>query len=146
MGQRVFASRSRGTIEPEEILEAIGKKPGELDVLDGSPPCDPFSTAGKGDKAWGKEKSYYGGKKRQRTDDLFFEYIRILEGLRPKVFVAENVSGLVKGRAKGYFLEILAALKETGYNVEARVLGVMSTITDYSNHVAERRDPTVLMG
>jgi DNA (cytosine-5)-methyltransferase 1 len=39
----------------------------------------------------------------------------------PRVFVAENVAGLVKGVAKGYFLEILAMLKR-GYRVEARVL------------------------
>jgi DNA (cytosine-5)-methyltransferase 1 len=38
------------------------------------------------------------------------------------VFVAENVSGLVKGTAKGYFLEILAALKASGYRVTCRVL------------------------
>jgi DNA (cytosine-5)-methyltransferase 1 len=46
----------------------------------------------------------------------------MLRGLKPKVFVAENVSGLVKGTAKGYFLEILAALKASGYRVTCRVL------------------------
>jgi len=40
----------------------------------------------------------------------------------PKVFVAENVSGLIKGVAKGFFLEILAALKASGYRVTCRVL------------------------
>lgn len=38
------------------------------------------------------------------------------------MFVAENVSGLVKGTAKGYFLEILGALKACGYKVSCRVL------------------------
>ena len=38
------------------------------------------------------------------------------------VVVAENVSGLVKGIAKGYFLEILAALRSAGYDVEAKLL------------------------
>src|SRR5690606_23891041 len=57
----------------------------------------------------------------QRTDDLFFEFIRLLEGLKPRVFVAENVSGLVKGVAKGYFLEILAKLKACGYRVGVKV-------------------------
>ena len=55
------------------------------------------------------------------NETLFNEYIRLLRGLRPKVFVAENVSGLVKGVAKGYFLEILAALKACGYRVTCRV-------------------------
>ena len=58
----------------------------------------------------------------QRVDDLFFEYVRLLRGLQPKVFVAENVSGLVKGVAKGYFLEILGKLKACGYRVGCRVL------------------------
>jgi len=76
--------------------------------------------AGKREKDWGKVKDY--SDTRQRTDDLFFEFARILDGLRPKVFVAENVAGLVRGTAKGYFLEILAALKARGYRVRAQLL------------------------
>lgn len=60
--------------------------------------------------------------KSQRTDDLFYEYIRLIKGLKPKVFLAENVSGLIKGTAKGYFLEILSAMKACGYQVSCRVL------------------------
>src|SRR5207249_1070705 len=101
-------------------LAALGKKAGEIDVLEGSPPCASFSTAGKREKGWGKIKAY--SDTRQRTDDLFFEFARLLEGLQPRVFVAENVSGLVKGTAKGFFLRILAALKACGYSVRARVL------------------------
>lgn len=107
-------------VKPEDILEACGLRKGELDVLDGSPPCASFSTAGKRESGWGKVKKYSDAS--QRTDDLFFEYARILEGLQPKVFVAENVSGLVKGTAKGYFLAILRRLKECGYNVSCNVL------------------------
>lgn len=107
-------------ITPEAILSEAGLKKGELDILDGSPPCASFSTAGKRSKGWGEVKKYSDTE--QRVDDLFFEYARILEGLQPKVFVAENVSGLVKGVAKGYFKEILQALKDCGYNVKAKVL------------------------
>lgn len=68
----------------EECLRLTGLQPGELDVLDGSPPCQGFSTAG-----------------RRKMDDgrnqLFQEYVRLLRGLRPKVLVMENVSGMVKG-------------------------------------------------
>lgn len=93
----------------------------ELDILDGSPPCQAFSTAGSREKGWGKEKVYEHGAK-QCNENLFQEYIRILRGLTPKVFVAENVSGLVKGVAKGFFLDILRDLKQIGYRVEARLL------------------------
>ena len=108
-------------VTASEILAATGLKVGELDIFDGSPPCQAFSTAGKREKGWGKDKSYEHGAK-QKNETLFDEYTRLLRGLKPKVFVAENVSGLVKGTAKGYFLEILAALKACGYRVTCRVL------------------------
>lgn len=117
----VLDCRDVRDVRPEEILKACGLAKGELDVFDGSPPCQAFSTAGKRNKGWGQEKTYEHGAK-QRNEDLFFEYVRILRGLMPRAFVAENVAGLVKGVAKGYFIEILAALKASGYRVEARVL------------------------
>lgn len=107
-------------VTASDILKATGLEVGELDLFDGSPPCASFSTAGKREAGWGKVKKY--SDKAQRTDDLFFEFSRLLRGLRPKVFVAENVSGLVKGTAKGYFLEILQELKSCGYRVSCRVL------------------------
>lgn len=116
----ILDTRDIRLVQAQDILDAIGLKMGELDLLDGSPPCASFSTAGKREKGWGQVKQYSDTK--QRTDDLFFEYARLVQGLQPKVFVAENVSGLVKGTAKGYFLEILAALKACGYNVVAKVL------------------------
>lgn len=107
-------------VQPEDILKATGLNPGELDLFDGSPPCASFSTAGKREAGWGKVKKY--SDKEQRTDDLFFEYSRLIRGLQPKTFVAENVSGLIKGTAKGYFLEILKELKSCGYRVSCKVL------------------------
>lgn len=118
--ETILDTRDIRKVQPAEILDAIGLKVGELDLMDGSPPCASFSTAGKREKHWGKAKKYSDTV--QRTDDLFFEFIRLLEGLRPRVFVAENVSGLVKGVAKGYFLEILAKLKAAGYRVGVKVL------------------------
>ena len=92
-----------------ECLARTGLQPGELDIFDGSPPCQGFSTAGK-----------------RLLDDprnaLFREYVRLLRGLQPKVFVMENVSGLVKGKMKLVFAEILTELKASGYAVSARLL------------------------
>lgn len=103
-----------------EVLEQIGLGVGELDLLDGSPPCASFSTAGKREQGWGEVRSYSDTK--QRSDDLFFEYARLVGEIQPRVFVAENVSGLVKGTAKGYFKLILAELRSKGYRVSARLL------------------------
>lgn len=108
-------------VQPSEILAATNLQVGELDILDGSPPCQAFSTAGSREKGWGKNKQYEHGAT-QKNETLFDEYIRLLRGLQPKVFVAENVKGLVMGTAKGYFLEILAAMKASGYRVTCRVL------------------------
>jgi DNA (cytosine-5)-methyltransferase 1 len=116
----VVDGRDIRELKPEQVLRAIGLRKGELDLLDGSPPCASFSTAGKRQEGWGQERKY--SDTRQRVDDLFFEYGRMLDGLQPRAFVAENVSGLTKGVAKGYFLEVLAMLKKCGYRVGARVL------------------------
>lgn len=114
-------TRDIRTVSAADVLKATGLSEGELDLFDGSPPCSAFSTAGKREKGWGKAKSYSDDAK-QVVDDLFYEYARILRGVQPKVFVAENVSGLVKGTAKGYFLNILAELKSCGYVVGAKLL------------------------
>ena len=45
-------------IDYEDILKEINLDVGEIDILDGSPPCASFSTQGKRDKDWGKVKSY----------------------------------------------------------------------------------------
>lgn len=107
-------------VKARDVLRQLGLKEGELDVLEGSPPCASFSMAGKREGGWGEVKQYSDTE--QRVDDLFFEYARLLKGLRPKVFVAENVRGLTVGKAKGYFIEILEALEACGYVVEAQVL------------------------
>ena len=118
----ILDSRDIRDVQPGEILEQLGCQRGEIDVLEGSPPCCSFSLAGKREKLWGQKRLYSNSGIRQRTDDLFFEYIRILEGLRPRVFIAENVTGLIIGKAKGYFQLILRAMREFGYAVQAKVL------------------------
>ena len=97
-----------------------------LDILDGSPPCSSFSTAGNREKDWGKEKVFREGQAKQRLDDLFFEYIALVKRLRPKVAVAENVSGLLKGAAKGYVKEIQAAFNEAGYDLQVFLFNAAS--------------------
>lgn len=108
------------TVKGAEILERCGLGVGELDVFDGSPPCQAFSTAGRREKGWGKNKSYEHGAE-QKNEQLFDEYIRLRDEMMPRTFVAENVSGLVKGTAKGFFIEIMRKLRK-GYRVEARLL------------------------
>jgi len=96
----------------DECLQLAGIEPGQLDVLDGSPPCQGFSTAGK----------------RQLDDprnQLAMEFVRLLRGLQPKAFIMENVSGLVKGKMKLVFAEIMRELKASGYKVKCRLMNAM---------------------
>lgn len=109
------------TVTAASILKLTGLKKGELDLFDGSPPCQAFSTAGKREKGWKTEKVYEHGAS-QCNEILFYDYIRLLEGLRPRMFIAENVAGLVKGTAKGMFIDFLKKMKEVGYDVACRVL------------------------
>ena len=96
----------------EECLRLAGVAPGELDVFDGSPPCQGFSTVGKREMG-------------DARNQLFREFVRLLSGLRPRAFVMENVSGMVKGDFKVIFAEILRTLKACGYRVKVRLLNAM---------------------
>ncbi len=111
----------------DEVLKRTGLKPGELDILDGSPPCQGFSMAGK-----------------RVMDDprnqLFKEYVRLLRGLMPKVFVMENVSGMVKGKMKLIFVDILKELKASGYRVKACLLNAKYF------HVPQSRERMIFIG
>lgn len=87
----------------------------ELDILDGSPPCSSFSMAGSREKAWGKEKHFREGQAKQILDDLFFDYLNLVEHLKPKVAIAENVKGMIQGNAKWYVKQVFDRFKEIGY-------------------------------
>jgi DNA (cytosine-5)-methyltransferase 1 len=100
------------TVDAKEILKECKIKIGQLDILDGSPPCQGFSTAGKRNL-------------NDTRNDLFKDFMRLIEGLQPKVFVMENVSGMIKGGYKGKFNEILKTLKDTGYNVKCKLMNAM---------------------
>jgi DNA (cytosine-5)-methyltransferase 1 len=107
-----------------DLLAAAGLKPGELDILDGSPPCSAFSVAGKREKGWNKEKTYSDGKKVENIEDLFLEFIRIAGQIQPKVIVAENVKGITMGEAVGKLNEFRNAFEQIspGYFVTYQVL------------------------
>ena len=85
----------------EDIMRIAGIEKGELDLLMASPPCSSFSTVGKREEGWGEVKAY--SDKKQRTDDLFGEFARVLADIQPKYFVAENVASLLEGKAKYLF-------------------------------------------
>ena len=64
-------------------------RPGEIDLVTGGPPCQPFSTAGK------------RGSVIDPRGSLFMDFIRIVEQLQPRFFVMENVRGLLSAPIRG---------------------------------------------
>jgi DNA (cytosine-5)-methyltransferase 1 len=93
-----------------------------LDILDGSPPCSTFSMAGSREKAWGKDKHFREGQAKQVLSDLFFDYLDLVERLKPRVAIAENVKGMILGNAKGYTKMVMARFKEIGYRPQLFLL------------------------
>lgn len=96
-------------VQGKEILEFCSLGKGGLDLLDGSPPCQGYSTAGK-------------RKVTDERNDLFRHNIRLIDEIQPKVFVIENVSGLIKGTMKGLFKEYMQLLKELPYQVKCKLM------------------------
>ena len=114
----------------KDFLDIAKLDVGELDILDGSPPCSAFSVAGKlshskdgkHSDGWGQTKNYSDGKMVENIEDLFFEFLRVADEIKPKVIIAENVAGLTVGEAKTYFNKIQNTFEEIGYDVCAKVL------------------------
>jgi len=70
-------------LSSETLMEAAKVKRGEIDLIAGGPPCQPFSRAGKRENV------------ECDTGKLFKEFVRIVDDLRPRWFLFENVKGLV---------------------------------------------------
>ena len=109
------------SVTGKQIMEMTGLKVGELDILDGSPPCPPFSMSGTKQKGWNKEKVAYG-MKQQNIEDLTWEMIRIAEEMQPRVIVCENVKGLTMDYAKSHLDKMCADFEAIGYTTTHKVL------------------------
>lgn len=70
-------------LEPNQLLNDLGIREGEIDFLVGGPPCQSFSTAGK------------RGTVQDTRGTLLWDFMRFVKVLKPKVFLMENVRGLM---------------------------------------------------
>lgn len=84
-------------------------KTGEIDVIVGGPPCQAYSTVGKRliDDPRGK---------------LFQEYYRVLKEINPKMFLFENVKGLLSMQGGELLKTIISLFESLGYTVVYKVL------------------------
>lgn len=111
----------------EDLTRDFGIKRGDVDVVVGGPPCQAYSTVGKRliDDPRGK---------------LFQEYYRILSELRPKIFVFENVKGLLSMQGGELIRTITALFESLGYCMHRRLLNA----ADYGT--PQMRERVILIG
>ena len=87
----------------------------KVDVVVGGPPCQGFSMSGKRIRSNG----IFLNDKRNK---LFKEFVRVIKDLKPKIFLMENVPGILniyQGKTKN---QILSIFKSIGYDTKVKVL------------------------
>lgn len=120
-----YASRSYSAIHgvPESMnLGDITKVdenqlPKDIDLITYGFPCQDISIAGK-------QKGLIDKDGKQTRSGLFFEALRIIEGTRPRVAIAENVKNLTGKRFAEQFKTVLDSLAQAGYNNYWKVLNL----------------------
>ncbi|EGO9409004.1 hypothetical protein DSH75_15100, partial [Enterococcus faecalis] len=98
-----------------------------VDIINGGPPCQGFSMAGFRNSNDPRSK-------------LIYDYVAVLKEVKPKVFVFENVQGLLSHNKGKTFKNLLQLFLEVGYVVEARLM-------DFSDYgVPQKRKRVIIIG
>lgn len=92
-----------------DLLEQVGLKQGDCTLLAGGPPCQGFSVQRRGDRA-------------DPRNNLVLDYIRLVEGVRPRFFLMENVGGLLSRHGQVFLREIERRASALGYTITIRLL------------------------
>lgn len=119
----------------ERIEDAVNGR--NVDIIIGGPPCQAYSTAGRVRDKEGMEND--------SRNFLFESYVKILDYYKPKLFVFENVTGLLSAKVKGkpIFPIILNALSRY-YNISNDLNKIVFNTADYG--VPQIRKRIILMG
>lgn len=123
-----FLCKDITTLTEEDIFTHIGDK--KVDVIIGGPPCQGFSLANK-------------RRDNNNTDPrnkLFYQYLKVLNWIKPKAFVLENVKGLLSMQGGRVIKEIVRCFSDAGYNVDYKVLKA----SDYG--VPQIRERVIVVG
>ena len=112
----------------QDLQKMFNLKKGELDLLSGGAPCQSFSYAGK---RLGLEDA---------RGTLFYHYAKFLEQLQPKMFLFENVRGLLSHDGGKTYKVITDIFEDCGYVIQKQVLNAW----DYG--VAQKRERLITIG
>lgn len=121
----VYLLRDIRTVTVEEIKQFIGDH--QIDVVIGGPPCQGFSNMGNKNSA-------------DPRNLLFESYVKIVEAIRPKCFLFENVKGLRTMFEGRYFRLVIKSFLNIGYNLHYSLI-------DSSNYgVPQKRERIIILG
>ncbi|TSA26094.1 DNA cytosine methyltransferase [bacterium] len=113
----------------DRIDSALGDR--KIDLIIGGPPCQAYSLVGRAPL-------------KHREDDertaLYIQYGRFLKKYKPKVFIFENVPGILTAGNGKYYKNVQRYYKRIGYNVEARKLN------SYDFGVIQNRERIIIIG
>lgn len=116
------------TCDIRDLTEEILKEelPLQIDIVIGGPPCQSYSTLGK--------------RQNDERAHLFEEYCRILTILKPKMFLFENVTGILSMNNGKLFENVQTCFQDIGYELKYKVLNA----ADFG--VPEIRERVILVG
>lgn len=98
-----------------DIFSNVDKLKGEkeVDVIIGGPPCQAYSVAGRARMGKDVEKD--------PRNELYKYYVRFLERYNPRMFVFENVLGILTAKKGEPFADLKRLVEELGYNMDCKV-------------------------
>ena len=96
--------------DAETLKKMVGDV--EIDIISGGPPCQPFSVAASQRFYKNDDRYKRKGDKDQEKGNLLPEYIRIINSIKPKVFVIENVAALISWNDGTFLKESLKELDD----------------------------------
>lgn len=111
----------------------------KVDIIVGGPPCQAYSIAGRIRDDKGMKKDY--------RNYLFESYVKVVNRYKPKVFVFENVFGILSAKPDGTPIldEIKKSFKDIGYEIVENIRkNVLFNVTDYG--VPQNRSRVILIG
>lgn len=81
----------------------------DIDMVVGGPPCQGFSTVGRGDVNDGR-------------NSLFQQFVRVVKITKPKIVLFENVTGLLASKNTEVLHQIFSSFERLGYHMDVKVM------------------------
>lgn len=104
-------------LTPDLVYKLSGVKQGDVDVMIGGPPCQPFSVAAAQRFLSTDEKFKRVGFDSKDKGQLIFRYVELIIQLKPKVFLIENVPGILSIDGGSGIYVVYERLTAAGYTV-----------------------------